>query len=142
MIKKQAKSTVAFLLSARLLEVPFLGTPLRAYAAKGKSEVISNNENGIPDKELYDIILSSGDGDKDGILTKDEAEKISKMPLDSNNIRDISVLQNLTNLRILSLKDKGISKIEALSSLTNLRTLYLNDNSIIYLMFCNRRIVR
>ncbi|EAG1723523.1 hypothetical protein BBW79_14345, partial [Listeria monocytogenes] len=47
-----------------------------------------------------------------------------------NQISDISLLANLTNLSTLYLNNNQISDISPLANLTNLSTLYLNNNQI------------
>ena len=55
---------------------------------------------------------------------------LTTLYLDNNAIKDISPLKNLTNLTTLSLNNNVIRDVSSLSSLTNLTTLSLNNNVI------------
>jgi len=52
------------------------------------------------------------------------------LDLKQNQLTDISVLSNLTQLGGLDLRSNNISDISSLAGLTNLNTLYLNNNQI------------
>lgn len=58
------------------------------------SEIIANNETGIPDKNLYDAVLSQCDSNKDGVLTKAEAASAEKLYVDCAN-RAINSVQGI-----------------------------------------------
>ena len=116
------------------------------------SEIIKNDETGIPDQNLYKAALQQFDSNGDGILTKDEAatgkalsavncsienlqgiqyfENVLSLSLSENQISDISALSSLNNLAGLNLSYNNISDISALSNLTNLSSLDLSGNQI------------
>ena len=60
----------------------------------------------------------------------EDATQLMTLSLDDNEIVDISPLSNLTQLTTLWLDDNEIMDINPLSNLTQLTTLWLNDNSI------------
>ncbi len=60
----------------------------------------------------------------------ENATNLTELYLWNNEISDISALSSLTNLTKLNLWDNQISDISALSSLTNLTELYLRNNKI------------
>ena len=60
----------------------------------------------------------------------ENATQLMRLSLDGNEIVDISPLSNLTQLTGLWLDDNEIVNISPLSNLTQLTTIWLNDNSI------------
>ena len=98
------------------------------------SEVVHNNESGIPDKGLYSIILKSLNR-KSGVFTKEEAARIKK--IDANNVNkrnvDIKSLKGigcLTGLKDIDLCSNEITDLSGIESLKNLEILYLNGNKL------------
>ena len=73
-----------------------------------------------PLKDLGDI----------GTLTKLQNLKISCEPTGSGNLKDISALAKLSNLRNLTIQDMGVTDISSLKDLDNLETVNLSYNSI------------
>ena len=148
-----------------LLMAGSLMASMPVYAEEGETnpvipeeEIIKNDETGIPDKALYDLVLKDGDGfwgNKDGILTKEEAKKIQNLytSYDStdeisslkgigfcenleylsignkNQITDLSPLSGL-NLSMLSIYDSQISDLSPLSGLSSLESLNLSSSRI------------
>lgn len=112
-----------------------LKTPV--YASDDAQTVITNDENGIPDKVLYDALLEKLDSNNDGVLTKEEADEgvyflsikeknitslkgidkinvTNTLVLDNDNITDISPLTQMNGLEILELCGNNISDISVL----------------------------
>ena len=52
------------------------------------------------------------------------------LSLSSNNVDDINILSNLTNLEVLWLDDNNISNIEPIKNLNKINKLVLNNNTI------------
>lgn len=100
------------------------------YAADDSDTVITNDENGIPDKVLYDAVLAEGDTNRDGVLTKGEAEGITSLKCSDKGIRSIQGIQFLINLNELELTRNAISDISALSGMNNLIELNMSNNVI------------
>lgn len=118
----------------------------------GDDEIIKCDEQGIPDPALYAAVLNAGDSNKDGILTKAEAEGIeslyanddeianlqgieklinlTNLSLSSKNITDLKEIENLTKLTSLSLSGKGITSLQSIDNLTNLTDLSLRETGI------------
>ena len=57
-------------------------------------------------------------------------EEIKNLNLWGNELEDISILANLSNLEIASLSINKIKNLEPLKNLTNLKELYLRKNLI------------
>jgi len=57
-------------------------------------------------------------------------KNLKRLSLDDNQIKDISALAGLKNLEYLSLSDNQIKDISALAGLKNLQTFDLSDNQI------------
>lgn len=148
-----------------LLMVGSLMASMPVYAEEGETnpvileeEIIKNDETGIPDKALYDLVLEDGDGfqgNKDGVLTKEEAKKIQYLSksydsideisslkgigfcenlerlsiMNKNHITDLSPLSGL-NLSMLSIDGSQISDLSPLSGLSSLKSLYLSNSQI------------
>lgn len=98
--------------------------------AAEKSEIIANDENGIPDKALYDVVSEAGDTNKDGILTKQEAAEVVAIDAAKKGIKDIRGLQYLTGLKRVYLQYNEIRSLDSLSSFEELYELELNNNQI------------
>lgn len=124
-------------------------TDVQQYNAE---DIVKNDETGIPDKALYDILLQQAGGD-DGVLTKEElqsvqylsglsnagisnisgielCENLTDLSLDHNNISDISPIKNMKNLVSIDLTANSVGDISALEGLVNLRYLSLGRNQI------------
>jgi hypothetical protein len=81
----------------------------------------SNLENIIRDR----IRKSSGD------IYKKDVKRILALDLYNRHIKDLSGIENLTDLEYLNLRGNQISDISALEGLTGLKKLYLYNNQII-----------
>lgn len=121
-----------------LLMVGSLMTSMSVYAEEGEvnpvipeEEIIKNDETGIPDKALYDLVLKMGDGNNDGILTKEEAKSISSIWTSNDSSEEISSLKGIgfcTNLNDLYISNKNqITDLSPLKGL-NLDSLVIYDN--------------
>ena len=94
------------------------------YAIDWKDDVLEAKMREITGISSGDIMYSD---------VKDITTLLLSNPYNSSNsdkIKNISALSNLTNLRVLSLKSNEITDISALRGLTNLTELYLDSNQI------------
>ena len=66
-----------------------------------------------------------------GNITSDDVQKITKLTISDESIKDISGIEYLTNLREFSLTDSSVSDISSLSGLIKLKKLSLPNNEII-----------
>jgi len=66
-----------------------------------------------------------------GDITSDDVQKITKLTISDESIKDISGIEYFTNLREFSLTDSSVSDISSLSGLTKLRKLSLPNNEIV-----------
>lgn len=95
--------------------------PIRASAAE---EIITNDENGIPDTNLYNALLQIADTNEDGILTIDEAEARKSIDIwaeDISSLRGIKYFKNVTSIWITQCTLSTLDGLEGLPKLTNLR---------------------
>lgn len=121
-----------------------------------ESEIIKNDETGIPDETFYRLAVKQCDADKDGVLTKSEAEACEQLNFDGllimDSIYDIRGIEYFTNLVHLDLHVQyvqdispvanlkklewfdacyvGISDVSSLAGLTNLKEIRLCHNNI------------
>lgn len=87
------------------------------------SEIIKNDETGIPDKALYDLILKAVRNDSDGVFTKDEAMAVYDISTNYNDdisIKDLKGIEYCRNLSTIGLRNNNqISDISPIKNLTN-----------------------
>jgi putative cell wall-binding protein len=81
------------------------------------------------DKNLEEAVRDSIDK-PNGTLYKSDVEKITVLSAQDRGIKDISGIENLTNLQSLALYSNQISDISMVKDLTNLQELYLDSNKI------------
>lgn len=100
------------------------------------SEIIENNENGIPDKNLYDAVLEQWDTNKDGKLSIAEATIYDTLNLSQKNISSIKGINYFSKLKNLYLDDNNISDISSLNKIKNLAFVSIKNNKITTLENC------
>lgn len=100
------------------------------------SEIIENNENGIPDKNLYDAVLEQWDTNKDGKLSIAEATIYDTLNLSQKNISSIKGINYFTKLKNLYLDDNNISDISILNKIKKLVFVSIKNNKITTLENC------
>jgi len=66
-----------------------------------------------------------------GDITSDDVQKITRLTISDESIKDISGIEYFTNLREFSLSDSSVSDISSLSGLIKLKKLSLPNNEII-----------
>ncbi|URZ14618.1 Ig-like domain-containing protein [Clostridium felsineum] len=94
-------------------------------------KAISKNSGKLYQKDVANI--RTIDGANQGIHYLDGIENLSNLKflsLPSNAISDLTPIKNLTNLQGLSLDNNNVSDINCLSNLTNLTALSLDSNPI------------
>lgn len=92
--------------------------------------IIWNAADGIPDGELFKVIVAEADKNEDGFLTVEEAEGLTELDASLNEIEDLQGIDCLINLQYLDLAQNSIINIEALSNLEKLEYLDLSYNMI------------
>ena len=134
------------------MKVPVTHSINTIYAQEADNQIITNDENGIPDGNLYKALLNECDSNNDGILTADETNDVytvnlrdcninslkgisclkgtHSLYLDNNNISDITELGSMKSLETITICNNNISDISALNNCNNLNQLELNDNNI------------
>ena len=100
------------------------------YAQEAADQIITNDENGIPDKNLYDVLVEKCDNSGDGILTVSEAEDVHSVTLRECNITSLKGIEYLKGVRYLYLDDNNLTDISELGELKDLGTVSLDNNDI------------
>lgn len=119
-VRKKLSIILAFLLFA------FLLSPLTTFSAD--TDVIANDETGIPDTALYNQILRKLNKSPGQNFTKGEAATITEIsPYDFTSLKGLS---NLSGLEYLGLFDAQLTNIDEIVNLTNLKTLDLTCNQL------------
>ncbi|MBU3181425.1 leucine-rich repeat domain-containing protein [Clostridium psychrophilum] len=83
----------------------------------------------IQDVNLENVVRKMIDK-PEGKIYKSDVKDITALDATGKNIKDISGIQNLVNLKTLTLEKNSISNIEPLAQLTNLEELNLDNNDI------------
>ncbi len=92
---------------------------------------IPNDETGIPDPDLYGVILDNGDLNGDGKLSVKEANFIYQLEASLlGTISDLRGIAYLTNLTDLYIDENNISDLTPLKDLKNLKRLIIEYNHI------------
>ncbi|WP_217302693.1 cell wall-binding repeat-containing protein [Clostridium sp. 001] len=111
------------------------GKPIVSFKDKNLEEAVRDSidkPNGTlykSDVEKITVLSAQDRGIKD-ISGIENLTNLQSLALYSNQISDISMVKDLTNLQELNLADNQISDISGLKDLTNLQTLYLQNNKI------------
>jgi len=116
-----------------VLMLIFTAFPTTVFAAG--SDIIHNNETGIPDKGLYKAILRELGKNKNGKFTKDEAAGIIKLNASNHdnkyiNIKTIKGIENLTGLTQLYIDGNELTRLTGIENLTNLTCLSVSYNKL------------
>lgn len=104
-----------------------------AYVVNAKSEIIPNNDKGIPDKYLYQAILYSLEKKSDSKFTKDEAEglyALDQTVFFGKKIKTLKGIEKLTNLHHLSIGDNKLTNLNGIEKLINLSSLKIGGNKL------------
>lgn len=116
------------------------------------SEIIRNDETGIPDRLLYRMLLEKCDSNDDQLLSVNELQEVTclysndkgianlkgiehlvnlnYLELTNERITDTEPLKNLHDLKYLKIENSSVNDLSGLSNLTNLTELYLGKNNI------------
>ena len=98
-------------------------------------DVILNDASGIPDKNLYQVILQKVNAESRGSFTKKEAESVIDLWAPNGGISDLTGIGFLSNLKSLSIRDNWnqkkneIRSLKPLQDLKNLEVLDIDHNS-------------
>jgi len=96
------------------------------------SDLVPNDETGVPDKALYQEILQSMDKSENDTFTKQEAASLESLHIGKKiqSFQGIGVLRSLKSLDVSDIK-LGDSQCEAIATeLPQLELLSANDNKI------------
>ncbi len=99
-----------------------------------ESDVIKNDQSGIPDKYLYQAILQELGKKPNKTFTKEEAAQIESLGADSNHdakdIKTLKGIEHLTSLKSLYLCGHKITSLSEIGKLTQLKSLDISTNQI------------
>lgn len=88
-------------------------------------------EVNIPDKNLKDKLLEQLYKGPNAKITKDDLKKITHLDISCKNIKDLTGLEYCTNLENLNLSSNGTDyDLSIISNLTNLKLLYIGNNPL------------
>lgn len=100
------------------------------YVKAADSDVIRNDETGIPDKALYQIILKALGKTPDSVFTEAEAQNVERLydellsdsRKEGEKINSLQGIEKLVNLRSISISlwDNNITDVTPLGALKNL----------------------
>lgn len=91
--------------------------------------IVKNDETGVPDKALYETLVSIVGGDERN-LTKDKLADITTLNAQNRAISNLKGIEYCTNLNWLILSNNQISDISPLAGLVNVESLWLGNNNI------------
>ena len=83
----------------------------------------------IPDANFKTVLLKRFDLDKDGEISVEEAQKVTYLSLENNNIKSLEGLQYFTSITYMSCYNNQISEID-LSKCTQLERLTVGENNL------------
>ena len=94
------------------------------------SDVIENNNSGIPDQELYQSILEELGKKPNQKFTRQEAEKIQALTAAPHEIKSLKGIKYLKNLKNLNLTGSNLKNLNGIEDLIKLETLDVSYNLI------------
>ncbi len=98
--------------------------------ARASSDVIENNNSGIPDQGLYQAILETLGKKPNQKFTKQEVEKIKFVEAACREVKSLKGIGYLKQLEILGIQGNQLKNLKGIEKLTKLETLYAEDNLI------------
>ena len=116
------KMCIILILCMCMLAIPSMGT----WAAE--SDVIANDESGIPDKALYIEILKALGKKTGDTFTKQEAESITE--LEAGGVKTLKGIKNLSQLERLRVEEKELKSLEGVEELHKLISLNVSYSGI------------
>lgn len=134
---KENRGKTGMLKNMRLMILSFLLVMASLFTVNtvhAKSEIIPNNDKGIPDKCLYKEILYELEKKSNGKFTKDEAASLYGLSIEfsvNGKVKTLKGIENLTNLRYLAIwDDTELTTLNGIENLTNLCDLKIGGNKL------------
>lgn len=135
---KNRNKAVLSLSMLLLLNPALSSMPVYASASSNADEEISVSdfqrnyeEVNIPDKNLKAKLLEQLYKGPNAKITKDDLKKITHLDISCENIKDLTGLEYCTNLENLNLSSNGTDyDLSIISNLTNLKLLYIGNNPL------------
>ena len=130
-MKKKRLLTSAVLFSAFLCFL-LIHKTIYAAVADGGNEIIENDETGIPDKNLYQAVLTALAKEKDEKFTKAEAASVNWLDIRTyeTHIKTFKGIHYLSNLKQLDLRCGKLKSLAGMEELPSLRSLSVDENEI------------
>lgn len=129
-MKKRLRKVVSMITAVSMIMCSFIVLKSNSYEVIASEKIILNDETGIPDTNLYQKVLKKADMNKDGILTRTEAEAVTEIDAAYADISNIKGIEYLSNLQKLKLAHNQITDIRPLAALEKLTMLRLRENQI------------
>ncbi len=122
-LKKAMSALLAGALTASMIPV---------FAANAASSgYITNDANGIYNKNLYMDVLAHYDANKDGKLSASEASKVTDINIVNQKVTSLKGIHHLPNLKSLTIQNCALSSVHSdLGKLSKLEELNLSYNKI------------
>lgn len=93
------------------------------------SDIIKNDESGIPDEALYKGILKEMGKKSNETFTRQEAEALMELDV-RNNVKTLKGIGNLSQLERLEIQGNDLTSLEGVESLYHLTSLSVPYNKI------------
>lgn len=100
-----------------------------AYLCEKVEKKLNSQEKNVPKRIIVNRVLDN-EYKLNNIYLIEYFTEVEELNIQNNNIKDISPLKNLKNLKKLDITYNPIDNIDVLSNLTNLEELRLNQNSL------------
>ncbi len=95
--------------------------------------IITNDENGVPDVALYNILLERCDTNGDGKIEQEEAEALDRLFARYDGVNQITSLQGLNlfkNIALLHIQGYDLQNLNGIEGLNKLYALDVSNNKL------------
>lgn len=98
-------------------------------SAVEQTDIIRNDESGIPDRNLYQQLILDFDVNSDGLLQLSEVENVGAILVDGKEINSLKGINYLTNLKIISAGYNNLESLEGVEGL-HLHSIFVAHNNL------------
>lgn len=98
-------------------------------SAVEQTDIIRNDESGIPDRNLYQQLILDFDKNDDGLLQLSEVENVGAILVDGKDISSLKGINYLTNLKIISAGYNNLESLEGVEGL-HLHSIFVAYNNL------------
>ena len=130
-MKKKSLLTTTILIAAFFCLLYIPKTVFATNISNG-DEIIENDDTGIPDKDLYQAVLTALEKEKDEKFTKAEAASVNWLDIRTfeTHIKTFKGIHYLSNLEQLDLRCGNLKNLAGMEELPSLRSLSVDENEI------------